>query len=364
MRLSPVFSVYVGRQYLLWFLAVFAILTGIVLLVDCVELLRRASSRDGVSLGAVITMSVLKLPHLALKLISFAVLFGAILTFWRLNRSYELVVARAAGVSAWQFLLPALVLALVIGSAKTALFNPLAATLLQRYERLEGRLFRGGASQVNLSGTGLWLRETTADGHAIVHARRLQPRTMQLEQITIFEFTGADRFVGRIDAPTAWLEDGHWRIQEARITRPGVPPQQVPEIRLTTDMTAQRIHNSFTSPDGIPFWELPHFIGVLEKAGFSGVRHRLQFHTLLADPLLSCAMVLIAASFTLRPVRRGGVGFMIACGAGVSFAIYFASDLVYALGLSDRLPVMLSAWTPAAVTLSIGLALMFHLEDG
>ena len=52
-------------------------------------------------------MAALKLPHMAQEIMPFAILFGTMMAFWRLTRSNELVVARAAGVSVWQFLTPA-----------------------------------------------------------------------------------------------------------------------------------------------------------------------------------------------------------------------------------------------------------------
>ena len=46
------------------------------------------------------------------------------------------------------------------------------------------------------------------------------------------------------------------------------------------------------------------------------------------------------------------------------FVLYFFSDVVLALGLSDSIPVVLAAWTPSGVTLLLGLAMLLHLEDG
>ena len=40
------------------------------------------------------------------------------------------------------------------------------------------------------------------------------------------------------------------------------------------------------------------------------------------------------------------------------------SDLVFALGLSGRVPVELAAWAPAAVCLLLGGTTLLHLEDG
>jgi lipopolysaccharide export system permease protein len=75
-------------------------------------------------------------------------------------------------------------------------------------------------------------------------------------------------------------------------------------------------------------------------------------------------MVLFAAAFTLRPQRRGGTTIIIAGGVATGFVIYFASDVVYALGLSARLPALLAAWSPAAVGCLLGAGVLFHLEDG
>ena len=77
-------------------------------------------------------------------------------------------------------------------------------------------------------------------------------------------------------------------------------------IEMPTNLTARKIQDSFAAPETMSFWELPSFIRLLENSGFSALRHRLYFDALLARPLLFAAMVLIAASFSLRMQRRGG----------------------------------------------------------
>ena len=112
------------------------------------------------------------------------------------------------------------------------------------------------------------------------------------------------------------------------------------------------------------FWVLPRFIETLENAGFSALKHRIHWHSLLAGPLMFCAMVLIAATFSLRLTRRGGTGLLVAGGLLAGFLLYFLTDVVLALGLSGSIPPILAAWTPASVTALLGLAMLFHLEDG
>ena len=188
MRLSATLSAYIGRQFLLWFGGVFAAFVGITFILDTIELMRRAAAKAQVTLGVVIEMSLLKLPLMAEKLLPFAVLIGGMLVFMRLTRSHELVVARAAGVSVWQFLLPPLALALLIGFVNIGIFNPIASATTARFERLEAQYLRGRSSLLAVSENGLWLRQGDETGQSVIHAQRVLPNSMDLQDVIIFLF--------------------------------------------------------------------------------------------------------------------------------------------------------------------------------
>src|SRR3546814_19068447 len=102
----------------------------------------------------------------------------------------------------------------------------------------------------------------------------------------------------------------------------------------------------------------------MQAAGCSATPHLLQFNRLLAVPMLFAAMVLLAATFSLRPQRRGRVGAMILTGMLTGFLLYFLYNFVFAIGLSGTIPVVLAAWTTAGVSLLLGVAMLVHLEDG
>lgn len=364
MHVSRTFSFYVSRQFLLWVLATILILVAIVEIFDVLELFRRTAKNADTTTWTVITMALLKMSHLVERLVPFAVLFGAMFTFFRLNRYQELVVARASGVSAWQFLLPLLVLAFFIGVFQITVFNPFAAAMLLEYEKLEAQHIRGKSSLAAVSDEGLWLRQRTDQGHYILHAAEVFPSAMELREVIVFQMRDQDRFAGRIDAATARLVPGSWMLKDARINSLAGAPTVVSNHRLMTDLTPENINDSFAPPETLSFWSLPQFISVLEKAGFSALRHRLDWNSRLAQPFLLCAMVLIAATFSLRHVRRGGAMVLAAAGIGTGFLLFFMSDVIGALGASGSIPVILAAWSPAAICGLLGAAVLFHLEDG
>jgi lipopolysaccharide export system permease protein len=364
-RLSATLSRYLARQVLIGIaIAVFG-LAVIAFVADVVELLRRAYGQPGVSLGLVLLMGLLHLPFLVQKLMPFAVLFGTMLTFQRLTRSHELVVARSAGVSVWQFLLPALLVAQVIGIFTLVAFNPLASVLMARYEALQQKYLSQDSDLITVGQGGLWLRQTRAGGgELLLHARQMHPDTGRLDQVVVLEFAPDGTFASRIDAALAYLQPGYWELSAPLLSDRDGESRVVPDIRLPTNLTGHRIQDSFAPPETLSFWDLPGFVKELEAVGFSAREHRLYWQGLLALPLLLSAMLLIGTTSSLRLVRRGGAGLLITAGLVTGFLFYIISDVVFAIGLSGRLPPVLAAWTPAGIAVLLGCTTLLHLEDG
>lgn len=363
LRLSPTLSGYIARQYLMWFLGFLFGLVGVIILVSTVDRLDRLANKDA-PLTVVFEMVFLKLPFLSQEVMPFTLLFAGLACFWRLTRSNELVVTRAAGISVWQILIPVVGVALLVGVLTVAVLNPVASVLLARFEQLEAKYIRNQSSTLSVSRQGLWLRQADPGGQSVIHARRVTHATMTLHGVIIFRFAERDRFLGRIDAARAVLRPGVWEVFEAWESSPGTRARFSERLEIPTELTREKILDSFAPPETISFWNLPSFIKLLENAGFSATRHKLQLHRLLATPFLLAAMTLLAVSFSLRPQRRGRVGLVIFGGVITGFLLYFLSNFVFALGLSGKIPVILSAWTPAGITLMLGIAILLHLEDG
>jgi len=260
---------------------------------------------------------------------------------------------------------PAVLVAFLIGLVAVTIFNPIASLTEAVYEKLEGHILRQGSDQLALSDAGLWLRQSDQAGNQIViHAGKIASQQLVLDAVTLFFFNASTQFTSRIDAQTARLESGDWVIENGIRWVADEAPRPFDEIRLATTLTPRKIEESFASPDTMSFWDLPGFIELLEQSGFPAQRHRLHFNVLLARPFLLCAMVLVAATFSLRMQRRGGATLMIVGGVASGFLLYFLSDIVFALGLSTKIPVALAAWTPTGVSLIFGTSMLLHLEDG
>lgn len=383
MVFTPTLTGYVARGFLVATLLVMAALIGLVALFDFIELLRRAATRPNVGYDIPLQIAAMRLPFVALQILPFAILLGGIIAFWRLTRSSELIVARAAGISVWGFLTGPLVVALLLGMLGTFGISPVSSALLARAERMDMTFLRTGGGLSSLAGGRLWLRQADRaldpQGVAIISGRHVAMRDapsreaadppprgprFELQEVTVWRLSADDRPLARLEAPRARLIDGAWVFEDA--VSFGTDRRASPAMRvsLPTELTPDRIQDSFASPETLDFWALPRFIAVLEEAGFSAVRHRIQFQSLLALPVLALGMALLAAGFSMRQTRRGGVAQMIGGGVAAGFALFVLDKVSNEMGEAGSLPVILAAWAPTLAGLLLALALLLHLEDG
>jgi lipopolysaccharide export system permease protein len=370
MTIAATLSLYVARVFSVAVGIMLASLSGLVSLFDFIELLRRSATRPDATFGLVVQIAALRLPYISMQILPFAVLLGGIVAFWRLTRSSELIVARAAGVSAWQFLAAPVACALLLGTFATTVISPLSSVMLARAESLDNTYLRSTGGPLALAGGQLWLRQADRAfdpaGVAILHAQSvtLQHGVLTAQDVSVFRLNATDRLLLRIDAASAELERGYWLLKDARTVTPDHMPESVGTMRLPTDLTVSRVQESFASPDTLSVWALPSFIALLEHSGFSAIRHRLHFQTLLALPLLAATMALVSAGFSMRPTRRGGVAQMIGSGVSAGFLLFVVSKITEEFGQSGSLPAMLAAWAPALAGLLLAISLLLHLEDG
>ena len=358
------FSLYVGLRFAKAVGLVFGVCVALLFLLDFVELSRRASEKTGIEAGTLALVALYRLPALSEQLLPFAVLFGAMGSMLLLSRRLEFVVARAAGISAWQFLFPALVLALLIGVFSTAVYNPLAAHFKEKSNALEVQLFSNGGIGFRFGGSNSWLRQDSADGPSILHARQSSDQGLTLADVTVFSFDSSGEFRERIDAKTARLRRGRWDLSDVTVTTPDAVRRRFEHYALATYLTPEQIRESFASPDSVSFWQLPAYIALAEGAGLPAHNYRLQFQSLLARPVLLFAMVLIAATVSLRVFRFGNIGRMILGGVIAGFLLYVLSELAGDFGTAGIVDAAVAAWSPAVIAVLLGVTVLLYQEDG
>ncbi len=354
---------YFLKRYLvttLWFVLG---VSSIIYLADFSETARRMSGLPGYSVPAALGLTALRLPLILQQTVPFIALFVGMTTLISLNRRYELVVTRAAGISAWQFILPFVLGAVFIGILSVIALNPIAAWGQNKSLAMEAGLRNeaGGGRQQQIIP---WMRQASGGQDTIIGARSFEDNGTLLLDVVLIHLDKDGNIVSRQDARSAKLEDGYWLLNGVTETRAGHVPVRQESMQISTNLRREFVQERMTQTETVAFFDLSHKIEVAKSFGLSSKALETQYHFLLSTPLLLVAMTLIAATVSLKFSRFAQSRSVILGGIVSGFVLYVVTVLVRAFGSGGVVPPTVAVWVPVTVALALGATILLHQEDG
>lgn len=343
---------------------VFLLFSLLIFLIDFIEILRKSSKGGEISFLSILTVTALRVPSFAELTLPFAVLVGTIGSFLLLGRSSELIIIRASGVSAWRFILPALLVALGIGVFFVTVYNPLAAYSKAQSELFYAELFGKSKSLMRSSNNKIWFRQDGSDGPSIMKAKAMANHGHSLIGVTTLQYSKKMSFVEQIDSERADLEEGRWVLKNGWVSRLGQQPKFYKNYLISTFLTPTQISDSMGSVQTVSFWALPNYIEIANKAGLPATRYKIQYQMLLSKPFLLAIMVLIAATCSLRTFRLGRIQSMIVLGMCIGIGFFIFAEISRQFGLTGKVAPEYAVWVPLFAWCFVVLTVLLHQEDG
>ena len=362
--ISHTLGIYFALRFGKILLGMLLALLFLIVTVDFIEQLRRVSENSDISISSLYLISMLRAPIFLEKAFPFGCLFAAMITLTQLNQKMELVVARAAGVSVWQFLLPLSICAAIIGVVATTLYNPLAVAAINQANKLSAEVFTGNKVRQNTNRKNVWIRQEKDGTSAVIHASNSRQSGQLLDDVKIIVFDDKGYVTTRIDAARAVFKGDHWQLSDVSQTNSNGIVEKIASSNFATNLTADSILGAVGDPETINFWELKSTANKVENFGVNPGPYLVRYHSLTALPLFLVSMVLIAATVSLRFVRFGQSGRMILGGILSGFVLYTVTKLVTSLGSNGIVPPIAAAWAPSVVAILFGMSILLHQEDG
>jgi lipopolysaccharide export system permease protein len=355
---------YIAKSVFLTFCSVFLLCLVIIFMIDLVEILRIAGKSAKVPMGSVLLIVLLRLPSFAELTMPFAILAGTIGAFLMLNRSAEIVVTRAAGMSVWQFLMPGLGVAVALGVVAITTYNPMAAAARAKSEDVYATAFGEKASLFSGSSAGQWLRQDGVDGSSVMSAASTANQGRSLAGVQVVQFDRRGAFVEHVEAKRAELRDGYWELSTAVVERPRSLPEHFESYQISTYLTPTEVNETLGSELSVSFWQLPGLIALAERAGLPARAFRVQYISLLARPVQFAIMVLLAGTVALRSFRFGKIQSKVIGGLVFGFGFFVLAEVSRQMGVAGLISSMASVLVPVAIGGFASVTVLLHQEDG
>ena len=361
-------GLYLAKDFLRNMILIFVLFFALIIVVDLIELSRDLSKAVNAGFKDIFLISLFRAPAFAENILPFSVLFGASTSLLLLNRRLELVVARASGVSVWQFLWPPILTAALVGAFASLAYNPLSLTGTTASQAVEAAIFGKVKGSFSNKTKNFWLRVGEVSGDVVIRARVSQNHGEKLTAVSAYRFEADGSLKQRVDAARATFATKNgknfYTFSNATITVPGKRSQDQKHLEIQVRISKSQLQAGQTSASDVSIWELGEQAQRALDSGKNSLPFATRFHALLALPLLFVAMVLLAATVSLTFARFGQNGKVILGGVLAGFVLYVLTKLVITFGSNGLVSPFIAAWSPAFVATLIGVTVLLHQEDG
>ena len=240
----------------------------------------------------------------------------------------------------------------------------MTSSLIKYYEKTKSNYARDIDHLVSFNNNGLWIKENYKNFDRVITASALKDYT--LTELQIFEFNKDFKLEKKIYSQTANIKKNEWILERVKITdfNNNFSEEILKnEYKISTNYNYNKLINLFNNSDTFSFIEiLLDFKSMLNK-GYNEEFLKQSFHSMLTLPFYLFLMTTIAAILALHTMKNSqNFNFMI-IGLILCVIIYYFKDLSLALGKTDRIPLILSIWSPIIALSFFGLIGVIQINE-
>ncbi len=363
MHINTEFFKFIFLSFLFSCLITSLSISSVVFIGDIVEYAKKLSNYSDYNVKLLIQLGTLNLPKMLMEILPFAFLFGGMLWTIRVNRNRELLVMRTSGLSLLKISVPIFLSSFIVGIFFVFIFSPLISATQKKIQKIELEKLGKPINSLLVSNTGFWLKQGHEEGSEIIYAKKLDTKSMTLEDVVIFRFNKENKIKEKIQASSAQLNNDYWLLHNTSFTSNFGEVTNKDYFQIDTTVTSSQIREGFSNPETVSLWSLYSFIKMFEKAGFSANKHRLHLYKLIFFPLLLSGMAILGISFNMNSITKKALNLSLFYMIIIGFTIFYFTKLISALAISGKMGLILSAFLPSLLPIFFALLFIIHADE-
>ena len=238
--------------------------------------------------------------------------------------------------------------------------NPVTASLSKYYEKTKSNYSRDIDHLVTFNKNGLWIKENLPNGSRIISAAKPEGKT--LLDVSILHLDEDFNLIEKIKSKKANVQDYVWLLNDVSVVNlknGNLKKDQTQELKIKSIYNYEKINNLFKNFDTMSFLDLIFNYNELIDNGYSKVFLDQALHTLLSLPFFLLVMTGLASILTMNALKKSNNFKFIIVGLISTVLIFYLKDLSIALGVTDRIPLILSIWAPViALSLFVSIGVL------
>ncbi len=341
------------------FFNVFFIMTSLILILNILKEIEFFSNKDVSSLYPVY-LSALSSASIIFEIFPFIFLIATQFFFLKLFENNEINIFKYSGLRNISIVKILSLISFIMGIFIITLFYTMSSNLQNYYLQVKNQFSKDKLHLAVINKNGLWIKDTINDKISIINSSKINDNFLTDTFITIFNKDF--KLIKSYKSDKIDIKNNEWLIYDAIIFENN-SRKKSDLIRFNSNFNQKRIESLFSNLSSLSLLELFNLRQNYKLLNYSLVDVDMQIYKICTYPLFLVLMTIISAIIMFNTKQSNSKVIKIIIGLFFSVAIYYINNFFNVMGSTEKIPLMISIWSPIIFLTLINLTMLVNINE-
>ena len=207
---------------------------------------------------------------------------------------------------------------------------------------------------------GLWIKDVIEGQTSIINSSKINNNFLTDTFITTFDKDF--NLLRSLKSEKIDIKNNEWLIYDATIFKDNAS-QKTDLIKFKSNFNQKRIESLFSNLSSLSLLKLVELRKNYRLLNYSTVDVDMQIYKIITYPLLLVIMTILSSIIMFNTKKKNSKVIKIIIGLFFSVLIYYINNFFNVLGSTEKIPLMVSVWTPIIFLSLINLILLVNINE-
>jgi lipopolysaccharide export system permease protein len=341
------------------FLNVFFVMISLVFILNILKETEFFSNKEVNSLYP-IYLSLMSAPSIIFEMFPFIFLIATQFFFLKLFNNDEIHIFKYSGLKNIKIINIISFVSFFIGILTITVFYSLSSNLQHYYLQVKNQFSEDKLYLAVINKNGLWIKDVVDNQTSIINSSKIDNNFLTNTFITTFDKNF--NLVRSIKSDKIDIKNNEWLIYNATIFKDNVS-QKNDLIKFRSNFNQKRIESLFSNLSSLSLLKLIDLRQNYKSLNYSTVDVDMQIYKIATYPLLLVIMTVLSSIIMLNTKKSSSKVLKLIIGLFFSVAIYYINNFFNVMGSTEKLPLMVSVWTPIIFLSLTNLIMLVNINE-
>jgi lipopolysaccharide export system permease protein len=341
------------------FLNVFTVMISLVVILSILKEIEFFNNHEVNSLYP-IYLSLMSSPSIIFEMFPFIFLIATQFFFLKLFNNDEINIFKYSGLKNIKIIIILSFVSFFIGIFTITVFYSASSNLQHFYLQVKNQFSKDKLYLAVINKNGLWIKDIVNNQTSIINSSKIDNNFLTNTFITTFD--QKFNLIRSIKSDKIDIKNKEWLIYDAIIFKDNIT-QKSDLIRFKSNFNQKRIESLFSNLSSLSLLKLIDLRQNYKSLNYSTVDIDMQIYKIITYPLFLLMMTILSSIIMLNTKKNNSKVLKILIGLFFSVVIYYINNFFNVMGSTEKLPLMVSIWTPIIFLSLINLIMLVNINE-